>query len=52
MLGYGKSLLVFDQIDTLDEVHKTIDAITIDEMYEIANTYFKPESITELIFDF
>lgn len=52
MLGYGKSLLVFDQIDTLDEVHKAIDEITVDEVFEIANKYFTTDSITELVFDF
>jgi len=52
MLGYGKSLLVFDQIDTLEEVHKAIDEITIDDVYEIANAYFAPDTITELVFDF
>lgn len=52
MLGYGKSLLVFDQIDTLEEVHKAIDEITVEEIYEIANIYFAPETITELVFDF
>lgn len=52
MLGYGKSLLVFDQIDTLDEVHKAIDGISVNEVYEIANKYFTTDSITELVFDF
>jgi predicted Zn-dependent peptidase len=52
MLGYGKSLLVFDQIDTLEEVHKAIDEITVDEVFEIANKYFTTDSITELVFDF
>ena len=52
MLGYGKSLLVFDQIDTLEEVHKAIDEITVDEVFEIANKYFVSDSITELVFDF
>ena len=52
MLGYGKSLLVFDQIDTLEEVHKAIDEITVDEVYDIANKYFTSDTITELVFDF
>jgi predicted Zn-dependent peptidase len=52
MLGYGKSLLVFDQIDTLEEVHKAIDEITVNEVFEIANKYFVSDSITELVFDF
>jgi len=52
MLGYGKSLLIFGQIDTLDEVHLAIDQITTQDVQRVAAKYFTPEQVSELVFDF
>ena len=51
MLGLGKSLLAFDQIDTIKDIHEGIDRITSQELLVIANRYFAPNLISELIFD-
>jgi predicted Zn-dependent peptidase len=51
MLGLGKSLLLFNQIDTIQEIYAGIDKLTAEELLEIANTYFDPENCSELIFD-
>jgi predicted Zn-dependent peptidase len=51
MLGLGKSLLLFNQIDTIQEIYAGIDKLTAEELLEIANTYFAPENCSELIFD-
>jgi predicted Zn-dependent peptidase len=51
MLGLGKSLLLFNQIDTIQEIYAGIDKLTSDELLEIANLYFAPENCSELIFD-
>ncbi len=51
MQGLGKSLLLFNQIDTIQEIYESIDKLTRDELHHIANTYFQPEQISELIFD-
>jgi predicted Zn-dependent peptidase len=51
MLGLGKSLLLFNQIDTIEEIYEGIDRLSASELLEIANTYFNEENCSELIFD-
>jgi predicted Zn-dependent peptidase len=51
MLGLGKSLLLFNQIDTIQEIYAGIDKLTASELLETANNYFSKESCSELIFD-
>jgi predicted Zn-dependent peptidase len=51
MLGLGKSLLLFDQIDTVQEIFEGIDKLTAEELLETANRYFDPKNCSELIFD-
>jgi predicted Zn-dependent peptidase len=52
MLGYGKSLIIFDQIDTLDQVHHALDQITPEDLQRVAEKYFQEEMISELVFDY
>lgn len=51
MLGLGKSLLLFNQIDTIPEIYRGIDKLEASELLEIANQYFSEENCNELIFD-
>ena len=51
MLGLGKSLLLFNQIDTIPEIYHGIDKLEASELLEIANQYFSEENFNELIFD-
>lgn len=51
MLGLGKSLLMFNEIDTISSVYDEIDKLTASQLLEIANIYFKRENCNELIFD-
>ncbi|MEY4350195.1 MAG: hypothetical protein RL078_238 [Bacteroidota bacterium] len=51
MQGLGKSMLAFGQIDTIAEMHQSIDKITSEEMQALANKYFDPSQISKLIFD-
>jgi predicted Zn-dependent peptidase len=44
MLGLGKSLLLFNQIDTIEEIYEGIDRLSASELLEIANTYFNEEN--------
>lgn len=50
MLSLGKSLLVFNKIDTLEEICKKIDNLTSNELLEIANDIFDPEKLSTLIY--
>lgn len=51
MLNFGKSLLIFNQIDTLEEIHSAIDEITAEEVQEMAKQFFNPEQVSTLVFD-
>lgn len=51
MLGLGKSLLLFNQIDTITDIFKEIDALNADSLLDIANQFFHPDNQNELIFD-
>ena len=51
MLGLGKSLLLFNQIDTIQEIYAGIDKLTELELMEIANRYFSEDNYSELVFD-
>lgn len=50
MLSLGKSLLVFDRIDTLEDICKKIDAITSAELLGISNEVFDPSRLSVLIY--
>ena len=51
MLGLGKSLLLFNQIDSIQEIYAGIDKLTVAELREIASIYFNEKNISELIFE-
>lgn len=40
MLGVGRSMLVHGEVDTLDEAFKKINAVTADQILEVANEIF------------
>jgi len=50
MLSLGKSLLVFNKIDTIEDICKKIDAITASELLETANDIFEPSKLSTLIY--
>lgn len=50
MLSIGKSLLVFNKIDTLEDTCRKIDAVTSSELIEIANEIFEPAQLSTLIY--
>ncbi len=51
MQGLGKSMLAFNQVDTIQEMHADIDKITALQMMEVANQYMDIDKASELIFD-
>src|ERR1035437_20844 len=50
MLSLGKSLLIFNKIDSIDELCKKIDAVTASELIETANDIFEPSKMSTLIY--
>ena len=50
MLSLGKSLLVFNKIDTIEYICKKIDDITASELLETANDIFEPSKLSTLIY--
>jgi len=50
MLSLGKSLLIFNKIDNIEELCKKIDAVTASELLETANDIFEPSKISTLIY--
>ena len=50
MLSLGKSLLIFNKIDTIEEICKKIDNITASELMETANEIFEPTKLSTLIY--
>jgi predicted Zn-dependent peptidase len=50
MLSLGKSLLIFDRIDTMNETFRKIDAVTTSELVAIADIVFDSKSLSTLIY--
>ena len=50
MLSLGKSLQIFDRIDTMNETFRKIDAVTTSELADIANIVFDSKSLSTLIY--
>lgn len=50
MLSMGKSLLVYNKVDSIKEVCKKIDSITSKELQDIANEILNPERMSTLIY--
>jgi predicted Zn-dependent peptidase len=48
MLSLGKNLLVFNRIDTLEEIRKKIESVTSSQILEIANEVLNPGNISVL----
>jgi predicted Zn-dependent peptidase len=44
MLGAGKSLLVHNEIDTLEEAYKKVQAVTAEQITEVAEEIFSKTS--------
>ena len=50
MLALGKSLISFGKVDTLEYIYQQIDAITSEQLLEIANQVFDENSMTSLTY--
>lgn len=50
MLGLGKSLLLYNKVDTLEEVFSALDEISADLLIDTANEIFDPSNFSQLIY--
>jgi predicted Zn-dependent peptidase len=50
MLSLGKSLLVFNKTDSIEEICEKIDNVTASELLETANEIFEPSKLSTLIY--
>ena len=50
MLSIGKSILVFDKVDTIEQINAKIEAITAEQLLETANEIFNRDALSTLIF--
>lgn len=51
MLALGKSLLAFNRIDTFEEIKQKIEAISADNLMEVANEIFAPDQLSTLTYN-
>lgn len=49
-LGFGKSFLHYNRYDSLPELFAKIEQITAEELLEVANEIYAPETLSQLIF--
>jgi predicted Zn-dependent peptidase len=50
MLSLGKSLVIFNKIDSIEDLCRKIDAVTASELLETANDIFDPSKMSTLIY--
>jgi predicted Zn-dependent peptidase len=50
MLSLGKSLLMFNKIETIEQICRKIDDIKAEELIETANDIFEPTKLSTLIY--
>ncbi|MEE4177029.1 MAG: pitrilysin family protein [Bacteroides sp.] len=50
MLSMGKSILLYDKVETIEEINRKIEAVTAAELLETANEIFDPERLSMLTF--
>ena len=50
MLSMGKSILLYDKVDTIEEINQKIEAVRATDLLEVANEVFDPEKLSMLTF--
>lgn len=50
MLSIGKSILLYDKVDTIEEINRKIEAVTAAEILEVANEIFDPAMLSMLTY--
>jgi predicted Zn-dependent peptidase len=50
MLAIGKSMLIFNKVESLDDIYKKISEITASQLQDVANRILKPDYLSKLIY--
>jgi predicted Zn-dependent peptidase len=50
MLSMGKSLMIFNKIESLEEIGRRVEALTSADLLEVANEVLEPDKLTYLIY--
>ena len=50
MLAIGKSMLVFNKVESLEEIYKRISQVTAGQLMEVANRILEPQNLSCLIY--
>lgn len=50
VLGMGKSYLHYNRYDTLEEVYRKVQGVTAEQLLEVANEIYHPDSLFSLIY--
>jgi predicted Zn-dependent peptidase len=50
MLAIGKSMLVFNKVERLDDIYNKISEITASQLLDVANRILKPDHLSRLIY--
>ena len=50
MISVGKSALVYEKVDSIEEVYRKINNVTADDIIEVANLACKPEFLSLLVY--
>ena len=51
MLSMGKSYLIFNQVDTLMEIKRKLEAVTAEKLQEVAQEIMNPSRLNTLIYE-
>jgi len=50
-LGNGKTLLVFNKLDSLEEIYKKFESVTCEEIFAVCQKYLHPEKLSMLVYE-
>jgi predicted Zn-dependent peptidase len=52
MFSFAKSVLIFGKVDSMQEIYEELDKISVEDVQNVAKTYFGADQLSELVFDF
>ena len=52
MFNLGKSIMIHNRIDSVDEIYRQLDEITLAEVQASSETFFNRDQMSELIYEF